>query len=227
MRSAALTPTLAYGLTHGVDLLPHHPIDAARAGRLARLPVIVGTNSHEASMFAWTRPPMLPTTPALIDDYFERVAPTNRDRVLSAYPGYPRRRAATAVGSDVMFGASAWAFADAYSGLAPTYAYRFDHVGASLRALGLGATHGSEIVHIHHTYGSYLGRLMYPLGRRRQPAVGRRMQRAWLDFVTAQPSPDWPSYEIPRRATRIIKTYRDEIVDDPDKPRREAWSGLY
>jgi para-nitrobenzyl esterase len=147
--------------------------------------------------------------------------------MLAAYPGYPRRRAAIAVGSDVMFGAPTWAFADAYSDLAPTYAYRFDHVGASLRALGLGATHGSEIVHIHHTYGSYLGRLIHPLGRRRQPAVGRRMQRAWLDFATAQPSPDWPSYEIPRRATRIIKTSHDRIVDDPDKSRREAWSGLY
>jgi len=226
-RSAACTPTLAYGLTYGVETLPRHPTDAARAGEITPLPSIVGTNSHEATMFAWSRPPMLPTTPALVEDYFARVAPSERDRVLAAYPGYPRRRAVIAVASDVMFGGPAWAFADAYSAVAPTYAYRFDHVGASLRALGLGATHGSEIVHIHHTYGSYLGRMIHPFGRRIQPAVGRRMQRAWLEFAASDPSDDWPRYELPRRATRVIKSTRDVVVDDPDRERRQAWAGLY
>ena len=89
LRSTASTPILGYGLTYGVDLLPRHPIAAARDGTMSRLPLIVGTNSREGSMFAWSRPPMLPTTPALIDEYFERVAPDARARVLAAYPGYP------------------------------------------------------------------------------------------------------------------------------------------
>ena len=73
--SASQTPTLAYGLTYGVELLPQHPIEAARAGEVHRIPLIIGTNSHEASMFAWTKPPMLPTTPESIDGYFARRAP--------------------------------------------------------------------------------------------------------------------------------------------------------
>jgi len=182
--SVAQTPMLAYGLTWGVDLLPRHPIEAARAGAVARVPLIVGTNSHEASMFAWGKPPMLPTTVASIDGYFQRTAPDARDRVLAAYPDYPRRRALVAIGSDAMFGAPSWAFADAYSAHAPTYVYRFDHTAWTLRVLGLGATHGSEIVHIQHSYGSYLGRKLHPLGQRVQPSVGRRMQRTWLDFAT-------------------------------------------
>ena len=177
-------------------------------------------------MFAWSRPPMLPTTSVLVDQYFDRVAPGARDRVVAAYPGYPRRQAAIAVGADIMFRGPVWAFADAYSALAPTYVYRFDHVGVSLRALGLGATHGSEIVHVHHTYGSYLGRIIHPLGHRIRPAVGRRMQRAWLDFAAAAPAEDWPRYDVPRRVTRVIKSMRDVIVDDPDRARREAWAGL-
>jgi para-nitrobenzyl esterase len=178
-------------------------------------------------MFAWSKPPLMPTTPALVEEYFRRVAPDSRDRVLAAYPRYPRRRAAIAVGADVMFGAPTWAFTDAYSAVAPTFAYRFVHRGFSLRAVGLGATHGSEIVHIHHTYGSYLGRMMHPLGRRVLPGVGRRMQRAWLDFAAAAPSPDWPRYDVPRRATRVVKSTRDDVVDDPDCRHREAWAGLY
>jgi para-nitrobenzyl esterase len=226
-RSADTSPTLAYGLTYGVDLLPRHPIEAARAGEVNPVPLIVGTNSHEASMFAWSKPPMLPTTIASIDAYFDRVAPDARDRVLSGYPDYPRRRAQVAVGSDVMFGAPTWAFADAYSPHATTHVYRFDHTTWTLRMLGLGATHGSEIVHIQHSYGSYLGRKLHPLGRRVQPAVGRRMQRTWLDFATHGALEDWPRYDTARRRTRVIRSNRDVSVDDPDEQRRQAWSGLY
>jgi para-nitrobenzyl esterase len=233
MESIATTPTLAHGLTYGVDLLPRHPIEAARAGAVARVPLIIGSNRNEASMFARDKPPMLPTTPANIDSYFSRQAPQARARVLAAYPHYPRRRAREAIGADAMFVASTWAFADAYSAHAPTYAYRFDHAPWTLRALGLGATHGSEIVHIQHSYDSALGRRMHPLGRWLPPAVGRRMQRTWLDFATedwsgGQPwSADWPCYNTVRRATRVIRSASDHIVDDPDADRRTAWEGLH
>jgi para-nitrobenzyl esterase len=187
-------------------------------------------------MFAFTKPPMLPTTTASVDAYIERVAPQARERLLSAYPDYPRRRDLLAFGSDVMFGAPAWAFADAYSAHAPTHMYRFDHFGFSLRVLGLGATHGSEIVHIQHSYGSFLGRKMHPLGRRLAPSVGKRMQRAWLDFsaqgwetgeILWSSGHDWPIYDAGRRLTRIIQSSRDTVVADPDGARREAWAGLY
>lgn len=226
LHSAARTPELAYGLTHGVDLLPRHPIEAARAGTVLRVPLIIGTNSHEASMFAWGKPPMLPTTVAGIDGFFARRAPQARDRVLAAYPGFPRRRALVDLGSDAMFGAPTWAFADAYSGDAPTHVYRFDHTAWTLKVLGLGATHGSEIVHIQHSYGSYLGRKLHPLGRRVQPAVGRRMQRTWLDFATGGLS-EWPRYDAGLRRTLVIRSSRDVTVADPDAPRRAAWEGVY
>ncbi len=202
--------------------------------RWRSIPLIIGTNSHEASMFAWTKPPMLPTTVASIDAYLDRVAPGDKERVLAAYPDYPRRRALVAFGSDVMFGGPAWAFADAYSAHAPTHMYRFDHFGFSLRMLGLGATHGSEIVHIQHSYASFIGRKLHPLGRRLQPPVGRRMQRAWLDFAAKgwdageigwSNGHDWPIYDTERRFTRIIMTARDTVVEDPDAERRKMWAG--
>ena len=230
LESAATTPTLAYGLTHGTELLPRHPIDAARDGQVTQVPLIIGTNSHEASMFAWTKPPMLPTTEASVEAYFDRTGPEVKESVLQAYPRYPRRSALLAIGSDVMFGGPAWAFADAYSAYAPTRMYRFDHFGVSLRMLGLGATHGSEIVHIQHSYASFIGRKLHPLGRRFQPAVGRRMQRAWLDFACDTPSVDdahWPVYRTPERLTRLITSARDVMAPDPDGPRRAAWASVY
>ena len=102
--SASQTPTLAYGLTYGVELLPQHPIEAARAGEVHRIPLIIGTNSHEASMFAWTKPPMLPTTPESIDGYFARTRAGCKGRgCWPPIPDYPRRRALIAIGSDAMF----------------------------------------------------------------------------------------------------------------------------
>jgi para-nitrobenzyl esterase len=229
LASVATTPTLAHGLTYGVDLLPQHPIEAARTGATARIPLIIGTNRHEASLFARDKPPMLPTTPASIDRYLARLAPDARDRVLAAYPAYPRRRALRAIGADAMFVAPTWAFADAYSAHAPTYVYRFDHASSTLRAARLGAAHGSEIVHVLHTYGSHLGRRLHPLGRWLTPAVGRRMQRTWSDFANGgrsdgQPwSNDWPCYDSRQRATRIIRSTCDVTVNDPDAKRRTAW----
>lgn len=225
--SVATTPVLAFGLTHGVDLLPHHPVEAARRGEVSGVPLIIGTNSHEASMFAWGKPPMLPTTREGVDSYFERAAPDARERILGAYPDFPRRRALVAVGSDVMFGAPTWAFADAYSANGPTYVYRFDHTTWTLRALGLGATHGSEIVHIQHSYGSYLGRKLHPLGRHVQPSVGRRMQRTWLDFAKGRLGEEWPRYDTDARRTRVIRSTRDDTVADPDAARRAAWEGIF
>jgi para-nitrobenzyl esterase len=156
--------------------------------------------------------------------------------VLQAYPSYPRRRALIGIGSDVMFGAPTWAFSDAYSQQAPTHVYRFDHTTWTLKVLGLGATHGSEIVHIQHSYGSYMGRILHPLGRQVQPSVGRRMQRLWLDFASRERlafatktdgMADWPAYDTDRRATRVIGSMRDETIDDPDQVRRQVWEGLY
>jgi para-nitrobenzyl esterase len=233
LASIATTPTLAHGLTYGVDLLPRHPIEAARAGAVARVPLIIGTNRDEASMFARDKPPMLPTTAANIDGYFTRLASQARARVLAAYPGYPRRRALEAIGADAMFVAPTWAFADAYSAHAPTYVYRFDHAPWTLRAVGLGAAHGSEILHIQHNYGCHLGRRIHPLGRWLTPAVGRRMQRTWLDFATVgwlgerAWSGHWPRYDTRRRATLVIRSASDVVVDDPDAARRSAWEGLH
>jgi para-nitrobenzyl esterase len=178
-------------------------------------------------MFAWGKPPMLPTTPPSVDAYFARTAPESKDRVLSAYPRYPRRNALIAIGSDTMFCAPVWAFADAYSAQAPTHVYRFDHTTWTLKLLGLGATHGSEIVHIQHSYSSYLGRKLHPLARQVLPSVGRRMQRTWLNFAKGALDPEWPLYETRSRRTRVIRSTRDDTVEDPDAVRRSAWEGLY
>jgi para-nitrobenzyl esterase len=53
------------------------------------------------------------------------------------------------------------------------------------------------------------------------------MQRTWLNFATSGLGDDWPRYDAERRRTRVIRSARDETVEDPDRDRRSAWEGLY
>jgi para-nitrobenzyl esterase len=132
---------------------------------------------------------------------------------------------AGAIGSDAMFGAPVWSFTDAYSANAPTYMYRFDHTTWTLRALGLGAIHGSEIVHIQHSYSSYIGRKLHPLARRVQPSVGHAAHLAGLRHQglgeRRNPVVHRPELAVvaERRASRVILSARDLMVDDPDAER--------
>jgi para-nitrobenzyl esterase len=231
LKSAAATPTLAYGLTYGVDLLPTHPVDAAREGHAG-----AGAADHRHQQPRGVDVRVDQAADAAHDHRVDQTPTWSRgarrkDRVLAAYPDYPRRRALIAFGSDVMFGGPAWAFADTYSAIAPTHVYRFDHFGWSLRILGLGATHGSEIVHIQHSYASFIGRKLHPLGRRLQPPVGRRMQRRWLDFAAragTQAKSDWSSgHDWPIYDTRPLHPHHPVGPRHGGRgPRRRTPQGL-
>ncbi|SKT67701.1 para-nitrobenzyl esterase [Mycobacteroides abscessus subsp. abscessus] len=82
-------------------------------------------------------------------------------------------------------------------------------------------------MHVQHSYGSFVGMLLSPLGARMMPSVGRRMQRAWLDFATGAGPEDWPTYGADGRRTRIIRSRSDVIVEDPDSVRRIAWAQVH
>ena len=234
--SAAESPTLAYGLTYGVDLLPRHPIDAARAARCQRVPLIIGTNSHEASMFAWVKPPMLPTTPATIDAYLDRIgtrcqgAGAGRLSGLSASTGAGRVRLRRHV-LRTRVGFRRRVQRPRPDLRVPVRPFRLEPAG-----LGAGR-HPRQRDRARPTQlRVILGRKLHPLGRRLQPPVGRRMQRTWLNFGTKgwdtgeirwSNGHDWPIYDTEHRFTRIIMTARDMVVEDPDAERRKVWAALY
>src|SRR5262249_22007034 len=158
-----------------------------------------------------------------------RVAPGAKDRVLAAYPDYPRKRALVAFGSDVMFGAQAWAFADAYSANAPTHVYRFDHFGWSLRLLGLGATHGSEIVHIQHNYACLSAATLPPRGGGLPPPAGSRARRSGLALaakggatgkIHCSSGNHGPTYTPKTPFKRITQPPPHPVAPDPHPDRR-------
>ena len=206
--------------------LPLHPVDAFRAGKAHRIPMIIGNMHREGALFDQFED-VLPTTPARIDTMFSRTEPGLKEQVLAAYPGYPAKREAVDVGGDVVFWLPSVQVAEAHSGYAPTWAYRYDFAPRLANMLGLGATHGLDIPAVFGNYSSGIGRfLTLAGGKRTAVSVSKRFSGALLRFArTGTPGPMWPAYETGARRTKVFDR-TDQILLDPHVERRTAWNGF-
>lgn len=205
------------------DLLPEHPVDAAREGRTLPVPLVIGTNDREGSFFPLAMD-ILPTNPERIEKLFAGTDPEARDRVVAAYPGFPAKRAAVDVGGDYTFWHPSVLYAEGHSRTAPTWFYRYDYAPRAVHAVGLDATHGTELTAVFGSLSSPIGLLMTSMGGRGDlRAVSRRVQGRWAGFAHRRdPGADWPRYADPGRSTLVIDR-DDRVEDDPRAERRRAW----
>ncbi len=207
------------------DFLPKPPLDAFSDGSAHRVPLIIGTNSREGTLFPKVLD-ALPTDPARIGRMFELTDPAAQARVTAAYPGYPAPDAAVDLGGDLTFWKPSVELAQAHCAYAPTYSYRFDFAPRIMTWLGLDATHGFELLAVFGVADTRFGRaLTLAGGRRGLKDVTDTVQRNWLQFAThGTPSAAWPRYDTDRRATLVFDTVTT-VQDDPRRERRLAWEG--
>lgn len=201
------------------------PLDAFNEGSAHQVPMIIGTNRREGTLFPKVLD-ALPTNPSRIDTMFALTDPEAGKRILATYPGYPDEQSAIDVGGDVTFWHPSVELMQAHAQSAPTYAYRFDFAPTMMRWLGLDATHGFEMFAVFGIGDTLVGRgLTLPGGRRGLRAVTESVQGHWLHFAKhGSPRGSWPRYDAQERRTMIF----DEIVRVENDPRREqrlAWSG--
>ena len=205
------------------DLLPERPLDAFKAGRAHRIPLIIGTNDREGSLFRG-RLDILATTPQRIRAIFSRTRKRARKAIKAEYPGLPAMRPAADFGGDYAFWFPTVKVAERHAAFAPVYFYRFDIAPRLVRYAGFDATHGLELFALFDRMDGAFGRAMGALGGRRAfKRAGQRMQSAWLAFAHGSaPSPDWPRYSRRARRTLIIDAV-DRVDTDPRRERRKAW----
>ena len=103
----AMLGAFAAGPTCGSEYLPADPVEAMREGKAHRVPLIVGTNAEEARLFGRFIK-LLPMTEPMIERLLAGTEPAERERITSAYPGYPDPAACVQFGGDFAFGAAAW-----------------------------------------------------------------------------------------------------------------------
>ncbi len=205
------------------DLLPERPLDAFKAGRAHPVPLIIGTNDREGSLFRG-RLDILASNPKRIRAIFARTRKRYRKALKALYPGLPAPRPAADFGGDFAFWYPSVKVAERHAAYADVYMYRFDVATRLLRLTGHDATHGLELFALFDRMGGTFGRLLGALGGR-GPFIraGRRMQAHWLSFArTGAPEASWPKYKRRRRRTLVIDV-EDRVESDPRSERRRAW----
>lgn len=207
------------------DFLPEHPIDVLTSGRAHPVPLLIGSTKHEGALFATVRPGLLPVSAEAINLMFEITDPGAQLTVLSAYPGYPSKRARAQLVGDATFWVPGVQAAEGHTTVAPTFVYRYDFTTPALNIKGHGATHGTDLVPVLGNLTSSRGRAATVLGGAEDlAAVSARMQDHWLSFVRSG-LVSWPVYDDIDRPTKIFNT-TDRLISDPGRERRRAWDGV-
>lgn len=183
--------------------VPEHPADAFRAGRFHRVPLLIGTNADEGSLFTLnTRV----RTVAQYKEFFEKNFGGMAPRVLSTFPAASDREVRAAFSryiDDSTFQACARLVARSVSAKQrKTFVYHFTRVMPSGpgKTLGLGAYHSSEIAYVFANLDKAGLTGPPPKPEPRDVSLSESMADAWVRFAkTGDPNgaglPLWPRYE--------------------------------
>jgi para-nitrobenzyl esterase len=227
--------TLAFVPIVDGDVVPDYPVKVARAGGTHPVPLIIGTNEHEAALFRWMKSPLMPITPDAIKAMFAAIAAEQPDLALptdaqlgAAYRGRGKAPG-MGVARDIGFRMPTLWFAEGHAAVAPTYVYRFDWATPMLRLLRLGGAHATELPYV---WGNLVAGPKDPTfkmgGLRAGSAVSERIRARWLNFAAhGEPrglagEPHWRPYDTTDRAALVIDK-ADSVVTDLDGPLRHAW----
>ncbi len=168
-------------------LVPQTPAQAFASGQAIDVPLIIGSNSFEASLMkSFAIPP-------------ERITGrlTAAARTVYASDATSDETLADAVFTDSVMGAPArWVAAKAAGG-APSWLYHFSYVVSMRRGTSPGASHGSEIPYVFATGSALAARFGISLTDEDR-AMERLMHSCWVGFAkTGRPGcdgADWPAY---------------------------------
>jgi len=213
------------------ETLTAHPIDTFEAGEQAAVPLIVGTNSDEASfakaIYQTTKSRQRAARRAL-----EAFDPENAQSVLHAYDYAGERGDYADLIADAVFWAPTVILATAHRRKASTWMYRFDHASAAMRMLGLGAMHTADLGAVFgEPNATKASRWDVFGGSEAFAEVSRVMQHHWGQFFhTGAPGEEWPVYgfrsdDRPGRATAVFDAGM-RVEWDPKASQRRAWEGF-
>ena len=217
------------------DLLDDYPVKRVQEGRSLPVPLIIGTNKHEAALFRLMRSRLMPITPRAITSMFDQIAAEQPDLQLpteeqigSAYSRLRSRARSLSIATDVGFRMPSVWLAEGHSRVAPVYLYRFDYATPLLKLLLVNAAHATELPYVWGNLGGPKDPTLKLGGAATAKAVSRRVRTRWINFAGgADPAgppgePHWAPYRAADRACLIIDK-RDTVARDVDASIRAAW----
>jgi para-nitrobenzyl esterase len=193
-----LTPN--FGPAWDGVVIPGEPRALLLGGKEVAIPIVVGVNGDEGSLFA----------PTVASDAEYQAAvrafdPVHADGLLQIYPSsdYATPEAALRrLLGDVVFVCPARYMAQIHSLKAPTFLYQFTHVTALGSAFGWGAFHGSELAFV-------FGNFTFGGATTQEKALSDAMQGYWTRFATSgdpngASAPNWPAYGFATDAYEVF-----------------------
>ncbi|HEX3675484.1 MAG TPA: carboxylesterase/lipase family protein [Rhizomicrobium sp.] len=209
-------------------VLPTDPFDPVAPAQSADVPLIIGTNKDEMTLFVAGQPWFGRLTEAQLDAQAPMMAGPNAPQILAAlkkaHPDYsPSYLLAELMTTTFMWGGSiTLATRKAEQGGAPVYMYQL--VWETPIAGGLfKSPHTLEIPFVFDTVEATRP-LLGPGPAPQQ--LADQMSAAWVAFAkTGNPNnkaiPHWPAYDAKTRATMLFDV-SSKVVDDPYADVREA-----
>jgi para-nitrobenzyl esterase len=221
------------GFSPSVDgiALPSGPFDPAAPAISADVPVMIGTNKDEATLFMFADPRFGDYTEEDLAKRAKQSAGDKAEALIAAaratFPDYSPSHLASAVQTATMFWRDSIALAErkAAQGAAPAYMYLM--AWETPRGRGkLRSPHALEIPLVFdnvETARNFVGNGDDP------QRLAEQMSEAWLAFArTGNPAtptlPDWPAYEPSRRATMVFNL-ESRVVEDPYPAMRKVVQG--
>ena len=224
--------------------IPRPPTDVVQGGEGARVPILLGTNRDEWTLFdvffgdaatAATRAYLEARLGAELARIHAAYAVARSARAVGAgagaVPAAPRTPEAAAwldVVGDVALRAPALRLADAHAPHAPAWMYRFDWESSAFGGR-LGAAHALELPLVWNQLDLPISPFLLGDVEAARP-LAAQLHAAWAAFIrgeapAAAGMPAWPPYEAPRRATLLIDR-EPRVAEDPDAAVRELWRNV-
>jgi para-nitrobenzyl esterase len=220
------------GFSPSVDgiALPGDPFDPAAPEISKDVPILIGTNKDEATLFLLADPKFGEYDEADMQRRVREAAGDKADALLAAvrdaFPDYsPSHLAAGVQTATRMWGGSIkLAERKAAQNTAPAYMYLL--AWETTAAWGkLRSPHALEIPLVFDN----VDKARSFCGRNHPQVLADQMSEAWLAFARAgNPNtpalPDWPAYDVARRATMVFDL-ASKVVEDPYPKIRKALQG--
>jgi len=213
--------------------VPRPPIELVRAGAAAGIPLLVGTNRDEWTLFEVF-------LGEVTVDAFRPILRTRLgaalEPLLAAYrverggqPDPGDRHAWLDLVGDTVFRIPVIRLAEAQADHGtPVYAYRFDWRSPAFGGR-LGAGHALELPFVWNRLDLPVSQILLGANAARAQALATAMHGAWVEFIKrgdpngVEGLPAWPGYDRARRTTLLLD-HESSVAHDPGWASRALWA---
>ena len=208
--------------------LPYHPFDPVAPAISANVPLMIGTNKDEITLFLLADTQLETLDEAGLRARVSRFAGSSTASMIATYrDAQPQSSPADlfiAIASDQMMRINSITQAERKyaQGAAPAFMYFFAWETPVMHGR-LKSCHALEIPFVFDNLA--LARRFTGDGPECQ-GIADEMSEAWLAFArTGVPGPGWPAYTPDERATRIFDR-AGRVENDPAGLQRKAWTNI-